>query len=158
MTNLARGWHVVFVFLDRHAKWGWIIAALMFAANSWRYFYEVPWLSYQNTPFQVSGKNFVPGEIVPLRVVRCNNTTQTQVYEVIRTLQPISPLGRPYAMARTIIDLTPGCKDSQSLANQLPPDVIPGKYRILGVSEVDGVFRRYRVSWESQPFDVVSPQ
>lgn len=135
-----------------------LIMSLVIAVQSgYAYFFAAPALSYANWPFPVVSKGPIrAGDVVPLEVVRCNNSKELLTYGVTRTLQNMEQtktfLLEGPAVQQTALD--PGCNKAVSLFNRLPKDTPPGLYRIFGTGTIKGQSRDYHVVWYSMPFTV----
>jgi hypothetical protein len=130
------------------------------AAINWtlvyHFFYQEPYLTYRNLPFPPLQETVKAGHIMPVRVVRCNSDSMPRTYTITRSLEPIdSPMPRYYVLESQTIRIKPGCTDETSLANKLPEDVTPGKYRLIGQAEINMGLRTHQVEWTSEPFEVV---
>lgn len=120
-------------------------------------FFEKPYLSYTNLPFDVLEPEVEQGALIPLRVVRCNDSNKTQAYTLARSLQNLDA-GDYVVLQDSLVQVAPGCAESISLANRVPAEVKPGTYRVIGLAEVDGTLRSHKVFWYSKPFRVVRKQ
>lgn len=154
MTLSQRTFARSFIWMEKTWKWAWIVpllTACFFAYKAWT---AEPWLVYRNLPFPPTVQQVAPGEIVPLRVVRCNNSDTSQTYSIARTLEGAQ--GISYVLDDTIVQIEKGCTDQISLANRIPKDVAPGRYRIIGLTAIQGTIRTIYVPWTSLQFDVVA--
>ena len=120
-------------------------------------FLEGPILSYLNSPFPTIESSVKPGQIIHLRVRRCNSDSVTRNYMVSHQL-----IGgpKPILLKTEPTSILPGCYESVSPINQIPSDLTvedmpSGKYYILGTGEVQGTFRSFIVPWRSQQFEIV---
>jgi hypothetical protein len=120
----------------------------------WLFFFEPPWLSYKNVPFPPRQMQVQAGQPVALRVIRCNSDKFAHVYTVSRGLESLET-GQFAVLPDTVVQIRPGCSDETSLANVIPPETAKGKYRIVGIAEIQATFRSIRVEWQSQPFEVI---
>lgn len=137
---------------------GVLLAALisMMLWVGWLLFLEPPWLSYRNLPFEVQAPTARPGELVPLHVVRCNATDAVQTYAIARSLENLDT-GQYFVLPESLVQIRPGCHDETSLANRVPANgVPPGRYRIIGMAEIQGTLRTMHVPWWSRPFEVTA--
>jgi hypothetical protein len=155
-VNLAqRTYRRFFVFAEKHWRSSWVLAligALWWALATYN---EEPWLSYRNLPFEVAIPVVRPGEVIPLRVKRCNAEKTPQIYSIARTLENVRT-GRQYVMPDSIVQLKPGCTEAISLANVVPPDVPFGRYKLNGLSQVQSSFRIHFIGWTSHEFEVIT--
>lgn len=116
--------------------------------------FEEPWLVYRNIPFPATAQGVRAGEVVPIRVSLCNTSGKAQRYSIARSLQEVNT-GALIYMVDLLIPSLPGCRESTSLAHIVPKEVPPGRYRLIGQSEIQGTLRTFRVDWASQPFEVI---
>jgi hypothetical protein len=117
-------------------------------------FFEEPYLTYTNLPFDVLEPEVAQGGLITLKVARCNSTSQTQTYTLARSLQNLDA-GDYVVLQDSLVQVQPGCTEAVSLANKVPAEVTPGLYRIIGLAMVDGTIRSHKVFWYSKPFRVV---
>lgn len=127
------------------------LAALCYAA-----FYSEPYMSYPQPLFPIVGeqRTFHPGEIVKLQVARCNADSVTHSYSITHAIRGPD---RDYTIlppSAAMID--PGCTTGVSYINVLPAsDLKSGTYRLVGNTQIEGIFRQFAVYWESEPFEVI---
>lgn len=129
---------------------------------AWYGFLEPSWLSYpEGSRFPVERAEIKPGEVVPLRVARCNTSGEKQLYliggSLIRLDQPPEAPVKPVVLAGAPVLIQPGCAIEGSRANVIPADTAPGVYFIDGLSVVNGRWRSTNVEWSSEPFRVAAP-
>jgi hypothetical protein len=141
-----------------------IISLASFAAMvAWYGFLQPSWLSYpRGSTFEPTRAEFRPGEVVTLKVFRCNSSDEQEIYliaaRLIRLDQPAPPAAptAPAVLPGAPVLIQPGCMEEASKATRLADDTDPGTYFIQGLSKVDGLWRTSRVEWSSAPF-VVPP-
>lgn len=117
-------------------------------------FLEPPYLVYRNIPFEPMVKAIYAGEVIPMKVSVCNNASRPTTYTLARSLQDVNTLAL-ISMSDVLIRSVPGCRESISLAHVVPHGVAPGKYRLIGQTEIEGTLRTFKVGWDSQPFEVM---
>lgn len=116
---------------------------------------EQPPLVYQNQPFPVVGSVYEDG-LLHLRIERCNTTGRTFDFEFVRVLQ--SEEGSRSVLLnndRSIALAQPNC--TSVVTNlQLPDNVEPGRYRMIGIITAPGQFRHeFKIPYSSEPFDIL---
>ena len=120
---------------------------------------EEAWLSYRNVPFPPLVSVVHPGELVPLRVVRCSSRKELSNYVITRRLHNIDT-DEYYVLGESNVQISPGCTDETSLANRAPETVSGGRptsagqYEIVGLARVPGMFRTFEVAWRSGRFRI----
>jgi hypothetical protein len=120
----------------------------------WLVVFDRPYLTYNNLPFPTLLQQVRAGEVIPLRVERCNSDDVPHTYNTTHSVEEIDK--HTYTdMPDVRILISPGCTSSTNLVNRLPPNLPPGRYRVFGTAEVQGVIRMHNVEWHSQPFQVV---
>lgn len=131
------------------------VAVMAFGLCFFVYFslFDRPYLSYRNLPFPTQIQRVKAGQVIPIRVIRCNRDSVAHNYTTTHSAWSIDQQ-RPYILTEARIPIEPGCADSISLVNHLPADLPPGKYYVFGSAEVQGVLRTHHVEWRSQPFEV----
>jgi hypothetical protein len=144
-----------FVWAERHQLISWFLPLILGGYGFFHYYNEKPFLEYDHLPFEVTQPFVKAGDVIPLRVYRCNHSSTPQTYLIARTVENLDT-GRQYVLSDSIVRLEPGCHEEVSLANQIPPSVPAGRYRILGLSQIATDFRVIYVPWSSQPFQVIS--
>lgn len=139
------------------------LVGMMFAAVSlliYFLYFEEPWLSYGNIPFPILKTPVHFGEVAPMTVVRCNSSDRPHTYTLSYSIENLDT-GHFTAVPPVIVMAEPGCHAATSLANVLPessPEVPPGHYRTVGLSEVNGTLKTFEVEWYSQPFEVITAE
>lgn len=119
-------------------------------------FFGEPYLSYPNSQFPIVGDSHVfhPGDVVMLKVKRCNADSVIHSYRITHALRGSN--GDYTILPQTATMIDPGCSSGISYINELPKtDLKSGSYRFVGNSLIEGTFRQYDVFWESEPFDVI---
>ena len=152
MASVARRW--------QRADWLAVLAvvlALMAAAPAIATTIEPPPLSYTNLPFPVLNSPVAVGTPIVMLIARCADSRAEQPYIVSRELVRVDdrlriPLSPTRNMARS------GCEEYRAQTATLPDDIDPGIYVYRGVASVQGWFRNYSVSWETEPFEIVAQQ
>jgi hypothetical protein len=134
------------------------IATMIGTTATFVYFmlFEPPPVEYVNLPFPVQddGVTLRPGDVVPMRIKRCNRTDQILLITAARTFENIDR--RDFiAMPATVTQVAPGCTENVSIVNRLPKDAPPGTYRVVGMASMPGRLRTHNVVFFSEPFQVV---
>jgi hypothetical protein len=118
--------------------------------------FEKPFLRYENLPFPAKLQQVKRGEVIPILVRRCSTASEDRFYDVTHELRSQSDPGAPtYLMKTERVLIRPGCHESTSMVNRVPPDTPPGTYVATGLGVVDGMLRQLTVPWHSQPFEVL---
>lgn len=117
-------------------------------------FVEKPYLTYKNLPFPVLQKQVFAGEIIPILVIRCNDTEEMQNYNTTRALENVVTKEN-FLLEEQRLLIKPGCTQSESRVNKIPPTVPPGKYYIYGTAEVRGHSHFLILDWRTQEFEVI---
>lgn len=139
-----------------------VVASMVVVVAIFMYmlFFQTPYLTYENLPFPTVIEQVAPGEVMPIQIARCNSDHVLHNYTTTRAIERVDPdkHGDPdYIMLPpSHVNIVPGCTTSISLLNRMPEHVPPGKYRLLGVAEVETPFRTHLVKWYSQTFQVVA--
>lgn len=110
-------------------------------------------LSYRNIPFPATIESVRVGEVIPLRVVRCNSDSVPRTYNLTHSLYEVNK-GFYILLPGVSAMIQPGCADSISALNRVPVDTPPGRYKLFGASEVRGTLRTFSVEWHSGEFDI----
>ena len=115
-------------------------------------FLEPPFLTYGNLPFPVLTPQVRDGNTVILDVQRCNADSKTRVYAIAHTL-----VGETMTILLPTVptSIRPGCSQSFSAINVIPPNTPPGTYHIEGYAELQGTLRAFSIAWRSASFEVV---
>ena len=130
-----------------------MLAALSFLVLTTFFLYlEEPPLVYLNTPFPTVA-TIKPGERLPFKVNYCNNSSHTIIYTLTRTLMDVVT-GAPTVLASVVVHLAPGCQLVTSLATAIPADLPEGKYKVLGLTILEGTLRTFNIPWETTIFEV----
>lgn len=120
-------------------------------------FGEKSYLSYPVKPFPVAPGILRPGDIIPMKITRCNADNTAHSYQVARGMQEVTT-GRLIPMESIYSLLLTGCKTADpTLAHRIPLGTAPSRYRFYGGSVTHGILRTYEVTFESEPFDVYPP-
>lgn len=146
-----------------------VVVSGMFGAQGvllYSLFFEAPYLSYPDLPLEVMGKPgpegfpiIHPGEVVPIFVNRCNSSGHSHTYTIARSLENLDSL-QTIVLPESLVPIKRGCSGSPSLANRVPRELFagipfpPGRYRIVGLSSVQGTFKTFLVPWSSSEFHV----
>jgi hypothetical protein len=128
------------------------IGCLALLAYGW--WFERPALRYEALPWPPTLKQVRPGEVIPLRVRRCNDSDQVIAYVVTHQLQAIDGPARFVMEPRTTTIEAGACETVTSEINQVPAGTPPGHYRVVGAGIVQGSLRTFVVPWHSAPFEV----
>lgn len=146
----------LYIIADKYQKLGWALCLVAVAGGLYLVYDQEPYLSYPNTPFPVQTPYVRPGDTVVLTVQRCNNSKRDGIYQIARTMENIAT-GRQQVLSDSIVQVSPGCAEIASRANIVPVGTLPGRYRLLGLSQIQASFRIHYVGWSSQPFEVLAP-
>lgn len=120
------------------------------------WWFEKPALRYENLPFPVVLQQVRPGEIIPIRVRRCNDSNQEITYTVVHALHAVDSDVR-YVMLPRLTTMGPNiCETVTSMINDVPLDARPLRYKIVGAGIIQGSLRSFIVPWYSAPFEVVA--
>lgn len=117
---------------------------------------ERPYLRYQNLPIPVLKTTLFPGEIIPMKVVRCNNSKERKVYTSTRLLENVGEDQEMLVLEVVGVALRPGCWTSTIYSHRVPDSAQPGQYRLIGVSTVNGLVRNFLVSWYTDTFTIAA--
>ena len=122
---------------------------------------DKPYLSYPDLPFVVVNPTnavFEPGDTVGYKVTRCNSSGAFKSFRLARML--VHESGQNYLLPGAVVPIAPGCISSLSVITVLPQEIAPGvplppgRYHILGASNVDGATQSFDVPWETTWFQV----
>lgn len=118
-----------------------------------------PPVRFTNLPFPASGPVRV-GDVVPIEVERCSTESEPVVAVRTRALQEIDTDGNPTNDHRYILPadsalIPPGCSRFLALSASIPAGVVPGVYRLEGVSTVRGRWKTVDLPWQTEPFEIV---
>lgn len=127
-----------------------VAIALMFLFYA---FTEKSPLMYSNIPFPVVNQVIHPGDGIPFRVSRCNLTSVPTKYRLKRYLIALDD-NRVIDLGAIDIVLASGCRTEISEINNLPLDTPPGRYRLVGTAEIQGVMKHLEVTWYTETFVV----
>ncbi len=130
-----------------------VLMFLTLGILAWLIFFEPPWLVYSNLPFPVRTPVVHPGSPILMDVSRCSSATQTRVYIVSHRLINVRD-NTVYILPATTASIEPGCNTVVSSVNIVPKGAPPGRYRVSGFGEIQGIIRTSLVSWQSEDFDV----
>lgn len=114
---------------------------------------EKPYLSYKNLPFPPVMESARQGEIMPLRVIRCNSDSDPHSYDLSNSLFNLDT-GVYTILPGFAVMISPGCTDAILRINRMPIDLPPGRYQLFGTAEIRGTVRTFIVDWHSVPFNV----
>lgn len=137
-----------------------LISVVGFAVMvAWYVFLEPSWLSYPaGSVFDPVRETFKPGDVVPLKVTRCNSSDEPEIYligaRLIRLDQPANDPSPPVVLPGAPVLIVPGCLDEISKATTLPADTKPGVYFIQGLARTEGHVRSTSQAWSSRKFTV----
>ena len=135
-----------------------VFLVLVAAAISTMFYFtllEQPYLTYENLPFPTTVESVKQGEIIPVRVIRCNSDSTTHSFALSNSLYNIDT-GQYTLLPGFSIMIAPGCTDAISRINRMPTDLLPGRYKLFGTAEIRGKIRTFIVDWNSAPFNVLS--
>ena len=132
-----------------------VVMATASAFVVWLSVFDGPWLTYPVQPFPVLMQPVHAGEVVPLRVLRCNNGETTRTYIFSHSLVSVDKARPDVILPPITSSIAPGCATVESRVNIVPPGTAPGRYRIEGNTEINGNVRSFSVLWNSEVFEVV---
>ena len=128
----------------------------VFTTAMYLMFFEEPWLSYKNRPFPILHPTVRAGEVIPMRVIRCNSTARRRTYGFSHSLvRDDQPTVLPIQMPPAEVFIDSGCHDADSLANVIPVNTPPGRYHVIGLATIQMISGPYSVEFDSQSFEVV---
>lgn len=129
------------------------VVSVFLAATVW-VIYRPASLTYKNLPFPVVEKRiYRPGEVVPILVNRCSNAPGTNIYTVTRGFNNTQN-SRVIVLDSTRAAIKYGCITTVSSMHQIPKDLPPGNYTIVGTTEIQDVFGIKVLNFESESFTV----
>ncbi len=117
---------------------------------------EKPELSYQILPVPVMLKTVHAGQILPIKVSRCNANKQKRYYTSTRLLENVGEDQEMLVMEEVGVSVKPGCATQNIYLHRIPESAQPGDYRLLGVATVPGLIRNFYVTWYTENFKVVA--
>jgi hypothetical protein len=132
----------------------WAAVAALTATAFYAVVLDQPYLSYPTNPMPTVGDTFKAGDVVPITIVRCNNSGQAKALVGSKALVNVT---HPAAVEPVLIliNAEPGCTTPfVSTNNRLPDDLAPGIYRYVGNVPVNGFLRTFEVQWQTQEFEV----
>lgn len=152
----SKWWTVFF----QTVVWAYVLITL-----AWYGLLEKPFLSYPNLPFEIAcgthkcaaGENPGPvkaGTAVSIIVTRCSSSDKERSYAITHALTNAAS-HQISLLPSSIVGATPGCNETISNVNIIPPGTPPGEYYVSGYAEVPGTFRSFLVPWRSATFEVV---
>ena len=120
-------------------------------------YYAQPYLSYPEPVFQTVEKVVHPGEVLHLKLRRCNSDTVAHIYPLSRKL-----VGPSTSVVLPILSVAiePGCHPMEISGLQTIPlsdeagPTKPGTYHIEGFGQVVGEVNTWNVHWRSVDFKV----
>ena len=123
----------------------------------WALFIDQPYLSYKNLPFPTTIQKVRAGEVIPLRVYRCNDTDTVQVYTVAHLIVSLDKELPSFVLPpNELVPIEAGCTEAVSMINRIPQEAPPGTYSVVGVARIPMLLgRKALVPWHSQPFEVM---
>lgn len=111
-------------------------------------------LTYPNLPL-VAESPIRAGQVVPLRVERCNSTGKPLTYANARNLVRVDGTSDTTVLESSTVTMQAGCETVRSLINVVPLDTPPGIYEIHGTASYLYRDRRREAVWKSSRFEVV---
>jgi hypothetical protein len=111
--------------------------------------------AYGADPFPVSPAVLHAGDTPDLEVTRCNATGADLTYAVTRLVQRVDT-GEQWALPTIGAVVPAGCVTVHSKAHTLPPDLPPGRYRLLFVASIVTREGSFAVAGRTADFDVVN--
>ena len=121
--------------------------------GAWSLWYEKPWLSYGNLPFQLTQKSFAVGQPVTYWVERCNDTDEPRSYIIARSIIN-QDTQSSVVLPSVVATILPGCSRDISSITVIPEGTPPGKYKAKGSGVIKGTVRDFNVIWYSETFEV----
>ena len=117
--------------------------------------FERAYLSYPDLPIQVLKKNVYPGEILPLKITRCNASSKQKLFMTSRFISNVGSDQEVLVLEPLGIVVQPGCVTKIAMFTRIPESTRPGRYQIAGTASIPGIIRDFSVDWYTQPFDVM---
>lgn len=136
---------------------GLVCAMLVMSSGLTAYFmfFDEPFLTYENLPFPAMKEQLAPGEMIPVKIRKCNNSHEMKVYVVTRVIHEIDT-NLHYALPDHPAVIPPGCLTTITTVHAIPANMPNGRYRVFGTAEFRGRFRMHSVEWFSTPFLVMA--
>jgi hypothetical protein len=126
----------------------------IFLATTVWVIYRPASIRYTNLPFPIiEQKTYHPGEIVPIIVGRCSTDPSTNIYTITRGFNNVDT-GDVIVLNSVKAAAKRGCSESVSYLHQIPKDLPPGTYTVIGSAEIQDVFGVKMADFESQSFKV----
>lgn len=116
---------------------------------------EKPYLSYPVLPIPVVNKAVYPGDILQIKVTRCNASNSRKAYTTTRFLDNTGDDQEVLVFELVGVVSPPGCTTSISRAHRIPESTAAGEYQLTGVATVNGMIRNFFVEWYTEPFRVL---
>lgn len=132
---------------------GAVVSLVAWLVAAWLYL-QPPALSYPEIPFPVVTTKVKAGEVVQVRVTRCNADPSPHSYTVLRQLSKVDGT-QVYVYPSSTITVVPGCVVVTSVLNTIPEGTPPGKYFISGVTETNDRLRPNAIPWHTDTFEVL---
>lgn len=117
---------------------------------------EKPYLSYPTLPIPVVKKAVYPGDILEIKVTRCNASNSRKAYTSTRFLDNTGDDQEVLVFELVGVIAPPGCVTSISRAHRIPDSTAEGEYQLTGVATVTGIIRNFYVEWYTEPFRVLA--
>lgn len=117
---------------------------------------EKPDLSYPTLPIPVLKKYVYPGDILDIKVTRCNSSKSRKTYTSTRFLDNTGDDQEVLVFELVGVVTAPGCNTSISRAHRIPESTSAGEYQLTGVATVPGLIRNFYVDWYTEPFTVLA--
>lgn len=137
------GWTLVVVGALAVLIWLIWLAAMVLAPSPVR---------LQRLPWAVTNDPVPAGSAVELAVSVCNDTSEPVVLTVSRALVSEDDEVTLH-LPSTVSAIRPGCS-GQVAAQELPANVVPGRYRLEGVVLAQSGQRAVHLPWQSRPFAI----
>ena len=131
------------------------LVAVLVAGYIYSRFFEVPYLTYKNVPFTVTG-TAIPGGPASAPVIRCSSSDTTEAYTTTRNFQKMGANQAAVVLPSVDVTVEPGCEPAISRINIVPDGTLPGYYRFYGVATVQGLFITHKVAWGTAFFEVIA--
>lgn len=130
-----------------------IICTLSLVTGLYAAWFEKPYLSYPDLPFPAAIQFARAGQVVPLKVMRCNSDNVSHNYLTTHAIKDVDT-NTHTILPEVLVSIAPGCTTSESKINFVPLGTTPGRKMFVGMVEIHGWFRTYNVDWHSDIFEV----
>ena len=117
--------------------------------------FERAYLSYPDLPIKVLKKNVYPGEILPLKVMRCSASSKQQLFMTSRFMSNAGGDQEVLVLEPLGVVVQPGCLEKIVMFTRIPESARPGRYQLSGAASIQGIIRDFSVDWYTEPFTVL---